>query len=67
MPMSWPSDADEPLRVVQLAAPGLGDEAIDQLMAAVNADSTLLCSCDVLMLLQHVSDAVEQRLLDAAA
>ena len=67
VPLSWPSEPCDSLQVVELAAPELGAQAAQQLMARVNADKLLLAGCDVLSLLQHVSAAVEALLLDAAA
>jgi hypothetical protein len=68
VPLAWPSDADaEQLRVVHLMAPSLSDEAGGELLAAVNGDQQLLARCDVLGLMRHVAEAVEQRVLDAAA
>jgi hypothetical protein len=68
VPFSWPSDADELLRVVQLSAPGLQAEAAERLMATTNADAAFMARCDVLGLLQRMAEVVGQQALgdDAA-
>lgn len=67
VPLSWPSEPTDTLRVVELSAPELSTEAAEQLMQQLNDDAHLLAYCDVLTLLQHVSASVEAHLVDAAA
>lgn len=67
VPLSWPSEPADTLRVVELCAPELSTAAAQQLMERVNADAQLLAGCDVLSLLQHVSGVVEAYLIDVAA
>jgi len=67
VPLSWPSEPADTLRVVELSAPELSAAAAQQLMERVNGDAQLLAGCDVLSLLQHVSGMVEAHLIDVAA
>lgn len=66
VPLSWPSEPTDTLRVVELAAPELSTQAAQALMDAVNGDAQLLASCDVAGLLRHVSAAAEAKLLEAS-
>lgn len=67
VPLSWPSEPSDSLSVVELTAPGLSAGAAQQLLQQVNGDAQLLARCDVLVLLQHLSAAVEAQLAEAAA
>lgn len=67
VPLSWPSEPTDTLRVVELTAPELSTEAAQQLVQQVNSNEQLLAHCDVLTLLQQLSPAVEAHLIDAAA
>lgn len=61
VPLSWPSDAGEALSLVQLSAPGVSSSEAAEIMEAVNADTELLSTCDVLGLLQFVSQLVAEQ------